>query len=202
MGQTNLLIVTTQDGSRGTIAQDIRTGDSRVMIDFDNGQHIYVPRDVLVQKSDGTYSLPMIMNDLQQYIRDEGTAERMVLPVVAEEAQIEKRVLTNVVRVTKQVNEREEVIDEPLLHEEVNIERVPVNKVVESPSAVRYEGETMVVPVYEEVLVVEKRLMLKEELRITKVQNTQSHIESVKLREEEIIVERPEDKRVSGLTAD
>ncbi|MCA1628121.1 MAG: YsnF/AvaK domain-containing protein, partial [Acidobacteria bacterium] len=61
------------------------------------------------------------------------------------------------------VREREEIVDELLLKEAVEVERVIINREVDAPVPVRYEGETMIVPVLEEMLVVEKRLVLKEE---------------------------------------
>ena len=74
---------------------------------------------------------------------------------------------TGRVRIHKVVHEREELVDEPLLHEEVSIERVPIHRFVDEAMPIRYEGDTMIVSLLEEVPVVEKRLMLKEELRIT-----------------------------------
>jgi hypothetical protein len=45
---------------------------------------------------------------------------------------------------------------------------VPINRVVDAPVPVAHVGNTMIISLLEEVLVVEKRLMLKEELHITK----------------------------------
>lgn len=53
-------------------------------------------------------------------------------------------------------------------HDEVDVERVEVNRDLDEPPVVRHEGDTMIVPVVEEVLVVEKRLRLVEELRVTR----------------------------------
>jgi uncharacterized protein (TIGR02271 family) len=117
--------------------------------------------------------------------------ERIVVPVVAEQLAIGKRVIeTGKVRLQKRVHTREEVVDEPLLHEEVQVERVERNELVEAAGPVRYEGEVMVVPVYEEVLVLEKRLLLKEELRISKRTHTVQEPQTVTLREEQVVVKR------------
>jgi uncharacterized protein (TIGR02271 family) len=96
---------------------------------------------------------------------------------------------TGRVRIHKVVHEREEVIDQPLLSEEVNIERVPIHRFVDEAIPIRYEGDTMIISLLEEVPVIEKRLMLMEELRITK-----RHVEAhrpvqVTLRREEATVE-------------
>ena len=53
-------------------------------------------------------------------------------------------------------------------HDEVDVERVAVNRDVDEAPAIRHEGDTMIVPVVEEVLVVEKRLRVVEEVHITR----------------------------------
>jgi uncharacterized protein (TIGR02271 family) len=97
---------------------------------------------------------------------------------------------TGRVRVTKTVRERTAVIDEPLEADIVTIDRVPIDRFVEAPIPDRYEGDTLVVSVLEEVTVVEKRLRLKEELRITKRRVQTRRPQAVTLRSEEATVER------------
>lgn len=89
------------------------------------------------------------------------------IPVIEEEARIAKRV-ADVERVSvRVVPEAEEVIvRERLAHDEVEIERVPVGREVTAVPPVRTEGEVTVVPVVEERLVVEKRLVLVEEVHL------------------------------------
>jgi uncharacterized protein (TIGR02271 family) len=67
---------------------------------------------------------------------------------------------------------------------------VPVNRPVDRPVPARYEGDTLIVPVFEETLVVEKRLVLKEELRITKRRAERHRPRRTTLRHEEVSVER------------
>ena len=116
----------------------------------------------------------------------------VVLPVVEEELDVSRReVETGRVRLTKKVHERTQVVDEPSWAEEVSVERVPVGEVVDSPPPVRYEGDTMIVPVLEEELLVVKRLVVKEVLRITKRRRERRDEPlEVKLRAEEVLVER------------
>lgn len=61
--------------------------------------------------------------------------------------------------------------EEPLFAEDVDVQRVAINQVVESVPDTRIEGDTTIIPVVEEILVVEKRLVLREEVRITKRRN-------------------------------
>ncbi|QIL77967.1 YsnF/AvaK domain-containing protein [Hymenobacter sp. HDW8] len=115
----------------------------------------------------------------------------MTIPVVEEQLQIGKDVVeTGRIRVSKTVHEEERVIDVPIIQEEVNVERVAINQYVATPPAVRYEGDTMVMPILREVLVVEKRLLLVEEVRITKLQTETRTPQQVTLRKEEIHLER------------
>lgn len=91
------------------------------------------------------------------------------IALVAEQLEVGKQTVeTARVRIGTRVVEREEIVEMPLRHDEVEIERVSVNRVVEQTSPTRYEGDVTIVPVYEEVLVVTKQLVLKEELRITR----------------------------------
>src|ERR1700754_1983267 len=114
-----------------------------------------------------------------------------VIPVLEETLDIQKRrVETGVVRITKLVHEREEVVDVPRMHEDVTVERVTLNRLVDAPVAVRQEGDTLIIPVLEEVVVMEKRLSVKEELRIT-IRRIEEHTsQPVTLRREEVIIER------------
>ena len=101
-----------------------------------------------------------------------------------------ERVVTERVRLHKRVHEDEEVLDVPVRTEAIEVERVPVGRWIDAPVEVRREGDTTVYPVVEEVLVVEKRLRLVEEVRVTRRQATQHVQERVGLRREEIVVER------------
>jgi uncharacterized protein (TIGR02271 family) len=117
--------------------------------------------------------------------------DEAVVPIVEEQLRIERqKVETGRVRLTKTVQEREVLVTETSMQEDIQIERVPVNRWLSEPVSVRYEGDTMIIPVVEEVPVVEKRLRLKEELRVTKRQITTQQSEPVLLRTEEVRVER------------
>ena len=61
-----------------------------------------------------------------------------------------------------------------VMRDEVAVERVAIDRQVDAVPAPRHEGETLVIPVVEEVLVTEKRLLLREEIRVTRRQVSQS----------------------------
>jgi uncharacterized protein (TIGR02271 family) len=183
------ILVTGKDGLSGTV---VRTDAGQTLIELDQDKRTWVPSDVLKLQDDGNYFLPLSLSQLEA--RDL-PAESIVLPVVGEELAVQKeQVTTGVVRVKKVVREREEVVNEPLLREEVTVERVLVNRVLETPAEPRQDGDTLIIPVMEEVLVLEKRLMLREEVRITRRQSTTNEPQHVTLRQEEAIVERTEPK--------
>jgi stress response protein YsnF len=127
-------------------------------------------------------------------IPDPDSQEPFKVPVVQEEAWVEKRMVDTGrgVRIHKTVAEQPYQIDEHLQREDVEVTRVPVDRIVTHDQAptTRYEGETLVVPILEEVLVVERRLRIKEELRITKARREERHAETVMLKSEQVSVER------------
>jgi uncharacterized protein (TIGR02271 family) len=67
---------------------------------------------------------------------------------------------------------------------------------------VRHVGDTMIIPLLEEVLVVEKRLMLKEELHVRKESVETHRPQRVMLRSEEAFVERVGDETATDAGGD
>ncbi|HEY0104326.1 MAG TPA: YsnF/AvaK domain-containing protein [Brevundimonas sp.] len=93
--------------------------------------------------------------------------EVAVIPLVEERVSITKREIeTGRLRVRVSVEEREQNFPVELSHDEVEVERVPVNKAVTQLPSVRLEGATTIIPVVEEVVVLEKRLVLVEEIHV------------------------------------
>ena len=112
-----------------------------------------------------------------------------VIPVVHEKVSIKKRVIDrDRIRITKHVKQEEQSIAVPLDHEEIDIQTKHINQYVEDiPEAVRYEGDTMILSILKEEVVV--RTLLEKEIHITKkkVQTQDKH--TVTLRKEEVIIE-------------
>jgi uncharacterized protein (TIGR02271 family) len=75
--------------------------------------------------------------------------------------------------------------------EEVEVEHVPVGQVVSQRVEPYQEGDVLVVPVYEEQLVVTKRLLLREQLRIRRVTTTQRQLFEDTLKKERVEVDDP-----------
>lgn len=165
-------------------------GSVRVVVLFAGGQRIRLSADMLTQGKDGIYRIPLSLSELQAM---GGSAEErtIVIPVMKEALSIERRIIDVArVRVTKTVREAPAVVDETLWREEMDVERVEINRLVDGPVQVRNEGDTTIVSLLEEVLVIEKRLLLREEVRLTPRRVKVHDKKSVKLRAEEVAVER------------
>lgn len=121
----------------------------------------------------------------------QGPEEFAAIPLVEERLSIAKRLVeAERVRVRVTVDERQETVTEQLLHDELQIERVPKNVRVTEIPHVRLEGNTTIVPVVEEVLVVEKALMLVEEIHVSRRSVAETAEIPVSLRVERASVER------------
>ena len=188
--------VTDQEGTGGTVVPGSpprRSHAAQVVVQLDNGQQLMVPRDLFVRQPDGSYALPLRL----AACAPAGSEPRVhpdaprVMPVVVEELEVQKRVVeTGTVRMTKVVHERETLVDVPLFRDNVAITRLPMQRVVEGPIPMREEHGTTIISVVEEVLVVEKRWMLREEIHI-RTQRTETHQpQPITLRSEEVQVER------------
>ena len=187
------VVVVDQDGVRGTIDPQVlaRRDQKEVLITYNGDRHVQAPLSMLQRKADGPYTLPLRLSTLETNARFLQTGEETVIPVVEEEAHLEKRLVErNRTRITKQVHTEEETIETPLRQERVQVERVPVERIIDSPVTSHYDGDTLVIPVMEEVLIIEKKLFLKEEVRVTKYVGEIEHQETVTLRKEAVTVER------------
>ncbi len=113
------------------------------------------------------------------------------LTLIAEELTVGKEALeTGRVRVSKQTHTRDVAINETLLRESAEIETIPIGRQIFEMPSVRHEGETIIVPIVEEVIHTERRLMLKEEVRITRRKITEQFHDRVTLRYQEAVVTR------------
>lgn len=187
------VIVIDQDGVRGMVEGKAwqRQEQAQVLITYNGDRHVQAPRRLLQQQADGTYHLPLRLSTLETNAQLLKTGDATVIPVIQEEAHVATQATEQGrVRITKRVQTQEETVDTPLRLEQVQVERLPVEQIVDGPVTMHYEGDTLVIPVMEEVLIVEKRLLLKEEVRVTKYGRETRHQETVTLRTEEVAVER------------
>ncbi|ACA18009.1 conserved hypothetical protein [Methylobacterium sp. 4-46] len=116
------------------------------------------------------------------------------IPIAEETARIDKRVVeTGRVRVRTHVALSEQVLRETLRSDAVGVSRVPIDRVIaegEPAPQVRTEAGVTIIPVLEEVLVVEKRLILKEEVHIRQTTRGEDVELPVTLRRQHATIER------------
>jgi len=95
------------------------------------------------------------------------------------------------VRIRTEVEEVPGRLEVEALREEVEVEHVPVGQVVRERVTPWEENGALIVPVYEEQLVMVKRLVLREQLRIRRVQTTETRLFEDTVRRERLVVEDP-----------
>ena len=131
--------------------------------------------------------------------RDKPSAEvalggSMTLPLIAETARIDKRAVeTGRVRVSTRTETIDQVLRETLRSDMVGVTRVPINRTLaegETPPVVREENGVTIIPVLEEILVVEKRLVLKEEVHVRQTTAGEDVEMPVTLRRQQAVIER------------
>lgn len=166
-------IVVDPDGRElGVVDDVVDQGDGPVLVvrGKEDTEPIRVPLDVI--DADNSSAKRIVLTGAIGQRMDAGiveAGETLTIPVVAEQAfatvreadkgraVIEKRVETVPHEATVEVGS-----------DEVEVERVRVDEELDAPPTVRQEGDTLIVPVVEEVLVVTKRYLVREEVRVTR----------------------------------
>ena len=118
----------------------------------------------------------------------------VTVPVIEETASVGTRAVeTGRVRVRTATETVEEVLRESLRSETVAVTRVPVGRTLaagEAPPGIRTEDGVTIIPVLEEILVVEKRLVLREEVHLRRTASADEVEVPVTLRRQRAVVER------------
>jgi stress response protein YsnF len=126
-----------------------------------------------------------------QPVSQDTSSEVEVIALAEEEVRLDKRmVTTGKVRVRTIVDVETELAKATLDGETVEVTRVPIDRIVEQPPGIRVEDNVTIIPVLEEVLIVEKRLVLKEEVHIRKLATTEEVEIPVELRKQHAVIER------------
>lgn len=187
-----------KDGVRGRIESALQPlgSQAQARVTLAGGGQVTVPVAALQRQDAHSYYLPLRFADLPQHESATAPAEleKLTIPVIEEALEVRKHVVEHGVRITKNVQEHEEIVDELAFQEEVKIDRVPVNRVVTDPVPIRHEGDTLIIPLLEEVVVVEKRLVLREELHITRRRSGRRNPQRITLRCEDVSVDSRDKK--------
>ena len=130
-----------------------------------------------------------------------GEPLQRTLPTIEETLEVDKvEVDRGGYRFVKRVSTREEAVEEVLREERVHIEHRDINTAIAEGAIpeTRYEGDTLIIPVIEEILITVKRLILVKEVRVTRVLGTKTDARTVTLRKEDIeIVRLAADRKAS-----
>ncbi len=112
-----------------------------------------------------------------------------VIALTEETAKLEKRTIeTDHVRVIVATEEEPTSIQGELYSDLVSVERAPIGQFIDVAPRIRQEGDVTIYPVVEEVLV--KRLMLREEVRVTRTRKSEPYEQTVRLKHQVATVER------------
>lgn len=179
----NNFVVVGENGEPYTLLQrSFDNGIETLLLGRSDGSQITLPLTDLSWKGAGTWLLTDAVRD----------ARGLVIPVVEERLEVSsERVETGRVRITKSVEAREVVVDDPLKRESVRVEHVPINQVVTGAvPQVREEGDVTVIPILEERVVTRTELVLVEEVRIHREHSEYHNPQRVTLRKEVVAVER------------
>lgn len=184
---SNPTLITDPNGETAQVVE-LSPDKAKVHVRLEDGRTFWVDRGAIRQEG-GTLRFDTPFG--------QGTAPAsahepdLIVPVFEERAHVERQVVeTGKVQISKRVVEHQEFVVEPILREDVVIKRVPMNQEVTGPLSVRYEGDVMIVPLVEEVVVTQKKLMLREEVRISRKRETVPSKQPVTLRKEEVVVDR------------
>src|SRR6478672_4975335 len=118
---TNARVVDANGQQASIVSIDQRGTDALACVQAQDGMQVLVPASLLELQDDGAYRLPFAF--------DARNTGQLALPVIEEALQVGKRVVDrgSGVRIRKTVSEREQVIDEPLLRDELTVEHVPID---------------------------------------------------------------------------
>ncbi len=182
----------TLDGLRGTFERGQECDPARqIDLKLDDGRQVRTSLSVLKPSVDGPSILPIHSEQFTNVSHTSEEQTAVIFPIIEEslEAGVH-RFVTGTVKVKTHVVTESKTVNVPLMNEHVEVQRVRVDRAVDAHIAPYQDGDTLVIPVIEEVLVVEKRLVVREEIRITTRQTQSESSATVELRRTEALVER------------
>ena len=160
------------NGQKGTVLRTSRFLDKREFntVKFSDGAEITVPSSKLRPQQDGSFYL------------EEG--EPHVPGQSAGSARGDESSGAELGATVEAVLDSEARISASLAKEEIEVQRIPINRVLQAPAEIRTENDVTIIPVMEEVLKVEKQLILREEIRISKKRLIQNGPQVISLRKD------------------
>jgi len=151
---------------------------------------LFVPLDLAGEvKADGSVRLSASRAEIERLAEGEGRTIEL-----AEEELVACKELEEAgrVRIRKEVEDVPRRLEVDAYHEEVTVEHVPIGRIVKEQEPAREEDGVFIVPIYEEQLVVVKRLVLKEEIRVRRHGATEKRLFEDTVRRERLVIEDPD----------
>lgn len=129
-----------------------------------------------------------------EMVTEVAVGEELTVQIVEERAQVSiGEVETGRIRVRTRTESVEQIVSQDLQSNMVGVHRVPINRMLEAdepPPRIREEGSVTIIPVFEEILIVEKRLVLLEEVHVRNTARGETVEIPVMLRKQHALVER------------
>ena len=203
--------VVAADGEVGTVEQiiaDPTTGElDRLVVRTPDARRVDIPAGLIAASSTArevrlTGAAALLDepggHDAQNRVL-EAVGDRLVVPVREEVlAPTTRPVEVGTVRIHKRVETVPVEMAVDVMRDDVTVERVAVDQPVDAVPPPRHEGDTLIIPIVEEVLVTEKRLVLREEVRVTRRQVTEAVSVRDTVRREVVEIEERTDQALAG----
>ncbi|WP_284945246.1 DUF2382 domain-containing protein [Acidisoma cladoniae] len=123
----------------------------------------------------------------------------IIIPLQAESVAVSKReVVTARVRVCVETKTSQKTITEDLIRHTVDVEHVEVGTLTDTMPQPREEGDVLIIPIVEEVIV--RRFLIREEVRIRRNRFVEQHSEQVTLHHQDVVVTREAEPAVADFT--
>lgn len=192
-------IVRDAKGEEATV-REVQDANGSLLLSLSGGnmREVYVPLNLLESRTQGYY-LPLAFGELSDGIGGK-LDEVQTIPIRQEELEISKKTVDKGtgVRINKKIEEHQEDVTMQLSQDELEIEHVPIQKIIPANElpAPRQEGDTYIIPMFKEVLVVEKKICLEEEVHIKRSRKQVQETYSIPLKSEAVSVEHFEEGKL------
>jgi len=185
-------------GADGLLGRIARVEFDTIEVALDpNGQQLFIPRQLIRRvRDDGSVELSTRRAELLRLTSGGAAGPRADRQQVETVELREERLVPHTeleeagrVRIRKAVEDLPQRIEVDAYVEEVTVEHVPVGRIVSEQEPAREEHGVYIVPIYEEQLVVVKRLLLKEEVRIHRRGASEKRFFEDTVRHERLVVD-------------
>ncbi|MGI8913317.1 MAG: YsnF/AvaK domain-containing protein [Chloroflexota bacterium] len=196
------------DGLAGSVVGVDNDGDGRPqylrIAPSLGAEHLLLPLSLIQGiRDDGTVDLTCSCGELDRWSAPPEAGSPAAVPSAAEQVGTihlheERLVPHKDLRTVGEVEVRTAMEEFPgrltvdAMREEVEVQHLPIGEAVKERLAPWDEDGVLVVPVYEEQLVVVKRLIMREQLRIRRIETSETRLFEETLRRETVVIDDPQ----------